>query len=847
MARGMRIAAAALTLATLYAVFTIGGCSPSTELGGIEVINAVPDTYITGTPPYLRETDFFVEFFWSGADPDGRIEGYEWKISTNGDDGISVSDTLTVDPATGDTIHPWHYTTTTDSIFFVSADSSNFIDDYELPDDLQRFYQPHTLFVRAVDDAGAVDPTPAMITFTATTFAPTVYLTAPPSLSAVSSESKPVPPSFLVKWTGTDPDFELGTPTRIRYMIRDALYHNIFGDEVYLSTRNEYLTVGDTLIRFDDPRWSDWVPYLNDPDDRAQSFTAEKNDDLGRLKHYLFAIQAQDTAGAVSLDRSYGNTVKNFFVNDIESPTITVRERYLGTAQGQGLYPTTTLDIAQNQPLRFEWTASADSYGGIVAGFRYGWDVEDLTDDNDEGWVTQFGMTDAHLESDLKVFDSGSHFLVIECQDNSGLLSRYTFYLNVVPVPDAADQLPLLLIDDVRDVVSNAWPDESGNIAYDNDIYRDAFWEDVLTLGASISGFNPTRDILDNEEQLGAWGYRDVVAYKNLIWASRFNPDAYIAQNFQGRYVEQGEDEDPIPVEAYVWLDTYQANVGNVFLNGNGAIRNFHHTDYRGTQWLDPIIYNTDESIQNCGIDGVYARSFDTREEVDGSLTVLGVLQYPYRGLGISVSSVMQPREFYNTPSSCGSGIRDIKLRCVGTKGLILDPDFKNQHISGTAFSDTILVWDVIDHVDHQGGIPPINVPYVFGEFDEYFNVNITARATSWYPQTMPDGSAVIEPMWHAYTRYDYILDQHLLHGDDDYPDFDPDFICGELATSQATGRTHNDGVPVGVFSYMATTTKPSGLADVVWGFDPHMYDHDKMKEAILWVLGEHFGLTVAP
>ena len=51
---------------------------------------------------------------------------------------------------------------------------------------------------------------------------------------------------------------------------------------------------------------------------------------------------------------------------------LAVRERYLGTAQGQGLYPRTTVDIAQNQPLRFEWTASADSYGGIVAGFRYG-------------------------------------------------------------------------------------------------------------------------------------------------------------------------------------------------------------------------------------------------------------------------------------------------------------------------------------------------------------------------------------------------------------------------------------------------------------------------------------------
>ena len=54
-------------------------------------------------------------------------------------------------------------------------------------------------------------------------------------------------------------------------------------------------------------------------------------------------------------------------------------------------------------------------------------------------------------------------------------------------------------------------------------------------------------------------------------------------------------------------------------------------------------------------------------------------------------------------------------------------------------------------------------------------------------------------------------------------------------AVSEVTGRSYNDGVPMGVFSYMATPTKPSGLADVLWGFDPAMFDHEKMKDAVLW------------
>jgi len=513
-----------MSLGVAYAIFTMAGCAPSSDLGGVAIINAVPDTYVTGTPPYLRATDFFVQFYWSGNDPDGRIDGFEWKISTNGDDGISVYDTLTVDPATGDTINPWHYTVATDSIFFVSADSSNFIDDFELPDDLQRFYQPHTLFVRSIDDDGAPDPTPAMMTFTATTFAPTVYLSAPPSLSGVASESRPVPPTFLVKWTGNDPDFELGTPTGIRYMIKDALYTNTFGDEVYLTTRYEYNRVGDTLITFSDPSWSDWIPYANDPEARSQSFTRDKFDAQDRQKHYLFAIQAQDTAGAVSLDRGYGSTVKNFYINDTASPTLVIRERYLGVTTSSGLYGRAAEDIAQNQPLRFEWTGSAASYGGVVAGYRYGWDIEDLNYDDDPGWVTQFGLTDAHSQAELIAFDSGSHVLIIECIDNSDLKSRFTYVLNVVPVPDTADQLPLMLIDDFQDLVSNGWPNESGSIPYDNDLYRDAFWEEVLTVGSSVSGFNPTRDVLDNEERLGEWGYREVVPYKNIIWTSRGSP-----------------------------------------------------------------------------------------------------------------------------------------------------------------------------------------------------------------------------------------------------------------------------------------------------------------------------------
>ncbi len=39
--------------------------------------------------------------------------------------------------------------------------------------------------------------------------------------------------------------------------------------------------------------------------------------------------------------------------------------------------------------------------------------------------------------------------------------------------------------------------------------------------------------------------------------------------------------------------------------------------------------------------------------------------------------------------------------------------------------------------------------------------------------------------------------------------------------------------------------TKPGGIPDVVWGFDPTLFDLADMGRALRWVLGEHFGLDV--
>jgi len=839
----------ALAAAPVLLLAVVNGCGPETDLGGVELINALPDTRITGAPPYLRDTEYTVHFYWTGSDPDGRVRGYQWKMTANGDDGISIRDTLTVDPATGDTLNPWRYTTASDSTFVVTADQQGFEDDLILPEPMQRFYQPHTLIVRAIDDHGGVDPTPAMITFTATTLSPSIHVDSPLALRSITSEAKTVPPKFFIGWVGTDPDYELGNPQMVRYLYKPALVADAAGGgSHYVYTKYEYDQVVDSLVTFDDPQWSDWIPYAATPAERRQAFEGSKRDADNNRIYYIFALQAKDIAGAVSLDRGYFNPVANFSIDDSQTPLLILRERYLGTEIGTGIARLEKY-IAQDQPLQFEWFGSASEYGGEVTAYRYGWDVQDLGDDNDPGWEVQYGLSQANFSSEIRSFSQGLHVFTVECKDNSGLLTRLQYFLSVVPVPEEADRLPLVLIDDVPDRTSNGWPNSANTVQYDNDIHRDAFWDDVLASSGGVSRFSSERDVIDNERLIGNWGYRDIVRYKTLIWSARRNSLSYLASSFQPSiYVPQGAGAEPIPTEAYVWLEAYQRNVGNVLLAGSGIVQNFHLI-YDNIPWLYPVIYNNDELPFQCAGEA-RGMSFGIREEDDGTDTVFGTLQYPYRGLGLAVSSMFIPANFYYSPALCGSGTTHRKQNCVGTKAIVLDPEFKDEYVQSGALADTIFVWDQIAWSDAAtiagGGIPAPSSPYSFSQSDEYYDYNETARRTPWAPQTLPDGRPAIVPMWRAMPRYDWILDLHLADADDDFV-YPPSNPCGLYARNPATGRTVLNGVSIGVFSFQTVATKPGGRADVLWGFDPHLYDHTRMKQALRWVLDDHFGLAMTP
>lgn len=231
-----------------------------------------------------------VHFYWTGSDPDGAVTGYRWRLSDNGQAGtIDEPDTLGL---------PWNFTTVTDSVFAVSADQPAPHD----PDETgpRIFFRVHTFWIKAVDDLGAEDPSPAQVTFTTTTEAPEVEV-------AVSSSVDPMPdgclevhlPAFFT-WTASDSDSPADALLEVRTLLVSL---SDLGINACL-TQAQYEGL-DPLAAVDETLWSDWQEY--DPDSSVRPTFDLGPQHLG--ERYLFAAMARDGAGAWTEELAWGSNV----------------------------------------------------------------------------------------------------------------------------------------------------------------------------------------------------------------------------------------------------------------------------------------------------------------------------------------------------------------------------------------------------------------------------------------------------------------------------------------------------------------------------------------------------------
>ena len=159
---------AALALPVALAI----GCSKKSSVLRPDV---PPETsvFVQFTPGPEHAVNHLVHLYWSGSDPDGDVVAFEFRFVHPGD----RADTVT-----------WHRTTLTDSVFAVYTPNGVSMPTFE---------------VRAIDNAGLTDPTPASQGFTFTNQPPTLTL-AQRKLSDTTFAS------VTLFWSALDPDGDTG-------------------------------------------------------------------------------------------------------------------------------------------------------------------------------------------------------------------------------------------------------------------------------------------------------------------------------------------------------------------------------------------------------------------------------------------------------------------------------------------------------------------------------------------------------------------------------------------------------------------------------------------------------------
>lgn len=157
-------------LIILNAVF-FTGCNNS--LQGELAANLPPETFtIVDTIMRVGDDRFNskVEISWWANDPDGLIAGYEYTF-----------DSIITEPGS------WHFTTRQDSIFLLPTPPGE--------DSLDFNFR-----VRAIDNLGAKDPTPAQLVYP--------VKNSPPTVVFIDAANNPLTtfPVLRFYWQGTDPD-----------------------------------------------------------------------------------------------------------------------------------------------------------------------------------------------------------------------------------------------------------------------------------------------------------------------------------------------------------------------------------------------------------------------------------------------------------------------------------------------------------------------------------------------------------------------------------------------------------------------------------------------------------------
>ncbi len=382
--RALVVAALGCLLALVAA---ISGCTKTSPVSTSP--NRTPETTLTARGDPIAGGARQVVLQWIGIDEDGSVDHYLVRL-----------DTL-----------DWHRVTCTESVFAFPKQTKR----PRLADEEEK----HSFTVKAVDDRGQEDPTPAVIWFTPRNDLPETEIVNGPA--AVTG------PMVCFEWAGTDPDGVIAA-----YDYR--------------------------LSRWNGGEWEQVVP---DPS-VAPSVTVGPEVTtvfFGPLAGlHEFEVWATDNEGGEDPTPAECTFTCN---PELAGARLTVSTNVLGTHPFKGpVWPNSyniPVDIFREH-LTFNWTADASAYGGEVVGYRHAFD-------DTSSWPA-WSLEDRTFEITP---EPGLHSLYVSALDNANVVTRARIFINVV-VADLHHYI--LLVDDY-----NQW---EHNPTWGTDADRDAFYDSLL-------------------------------------------------------------------------------------------------------------------------------------------------------------------------------------------------------------------------------------------------------------------------------------------------------------------------------------------------------------------------------
>ncbi len=324
---------AALLLFVILAVSVLIGCGKK-DTGGIEP-NIPPETVLSSSPDVGDTVSYQVRMNWFGWDPDGEVTHY-----------VVMWDDL-----------DWISTVCTESTFYVSAQVDTV--------DSLHTYGYHTFSVKAVDNDGEADPTPATVSFSAFNVLPETQITGGPA---------GITGSFVdIEWLGSDSDGE------------------IMGYGYVLFERISF----------------DWVVVASEDSLGADETAASFGPLSGTHRFEVWAYDDQwasdQTPAALEFSCCAGPT-----------GDLTIRSNVFRTMIFRGMdweesySPYMPIQILAGEALSFDWSSDVD-----LAGYRHAYD-------DTSSWPA-WSISDTHFEI---LPEPGTHSLYVCVQDVHGGLIR---------------------------------------------------------------------------------------------------------------------------------------------------------------------------------------------------------------------------------------------------------------------------------------------------------------------------------------------------------------------------------------------------------------------------------------